>query len=81
MSIVDDSYFANSEKWDALPAHLQELFRLCMDSSHCIRAHGGHAPGRGPDAWTLRERAMPCGVLVSPGACIVVPIDTPMAPA
>ena len=25
------SYFANSGKWDALPAHLQELFRLCMD--------------------------------------------------
>ena len=33
------SYFANSEKWNALPAHLQELFRLpglwgAWDSSH-----------------------------------------------
>ena len=31
------SYFANAEKWDALPAHLQELFRPCMDSSHYYR--------------------------------------------
>jgi TRAP-type mannitol/chloroaromatic compound transport system substrate-binding protein len=40
------SYFANSEKWDALPGHLQELFRLCMDSSHYYRQHwywGGEA--------------------------------------
>ena len=33
------SYFANSEKWDALPGHLQALFRLCMDSSHYYRQH------------------------------------------
>ena len=40
------SCFANSEKWDALPAHLQELFRLCMDSSHYCRQYwrwGGEA--------------------------------------
>ena len=40
------SFFANSEKWDAVPAHLQELFRLCMDSSHYYRQHwywGGEA--------------------------------------
>ena len=40
------SYFANSEKWNALPAHLQELFRLSMDSSHYYRQHwywGGEA--------------------------------------
>ena len=40
------SYFANSEKWNALPEHLQELFRLCMDSSHYYRQHwywGGEA--------------------------------------
>ena len=40
------SYFANAERWRALPAHLQELFRLCMDSSHYYRQHwywGGEA--------------------------------------
>ena len=40
------SYFANSESWDALPEHLQTLFRLCMDSSHYYRQHwywGGEA--------------------------------------
>ena len=40
------SYFANSEKWDALPEHLKTLFRLCMDSSHYYRQHwywGGEA--------------------------------------
>ena len=40
------SYFANSEKWAALPEHLQELFRLSMDSSHYYRQHwywGGEA--------------------------------------
>ena len=26
-------------KWAALPEHLQELFRLSMDSSHCYRQH------------------------------------------
>ena len=33
------SYFANSERWKALPEHLQELFRLCMESSHYHRQH------------------------------------------
>ena len=40
------SYFANAEKWAALPEHLKELFRLCMDSSHYYRQHwywGGEA--------------------------------------
>ncbi|MGI9372760.1 MAG: TRAP transporter substrate-binding protein DctP [Hyphomicrobiales bacterium] len=40
------SFFANSEKWNAVPPHLQELFRLCMDSSHYYRQHwywGGEA--------------------------------------
>ena len=40
------SFFANSEKWDAVPPELQELFRLCMDSSHYYRQHwywGGEA--------------------------------------
>ena len=40
------SYFANAERWAALPVHLQELFRLCMDSSHYYRQHwywGGEA--------------------------------------
>ena len=44
------SYFANSGKWDALPGHLQELYRLCMDSSHYYRQHwywGGEARLRG----------------------------------
>ena len=40
------SYFANAERWAALPEHLKELFRLCMDSSHYYRQHwywGGEA--------------------------------------
>ena len=40
------SYFANSDRWEALPEHLKELFRLCMDSSHYYRQHwywGGEA--------------------------------------
>ncbi len=40
------SYFANSDSWNAVPAHLQELFRVCMDSSHYYRQHwywGGEA--------------------------------------
>ena len=40
------SFFANTEKWEAVPAHLQTLFRLCMDSSHYYRQHwywGGEA--------------------------------------
>ncbi|MBI1385151.1 MAG: twin-arginine translocation signal domain-containing protein [Rhizobiales bacterium] len=40
------SYFANSERWNALPEHLKTLFNLCMDSSHYYRQHwywGGEA--------------------------------------
>ncbi|MBD1556985.1 TRAP transporter substrate-binding protein DctP [Vibrio sp. S9_S30] len=40
------SFFANSERWDALPEHLKTLWRLCMDSSHYYRQHwywGGEA--------------------------------------
>lgn len=33
------SYFANEERWNEVPEHLQELFRLCMDSSHYYRQH------------------------------------------
>jgi TRAP-type mannitol/chloroaromatic compound transport system substrate-binding protein len=33
------SYFANTERWEALPEHLKTLFRLCMDSSHYYRQH------------------------------------------
>ena len=33
------SYFANSDKWNALPGHLKELFRLSMDGSHYYRQH------------------------------------------
>jgi TRAP-type mannitol/chloroaromatic compound transport system substrate-binding protein len=31
------SYFANTERWNEVPPHLQTLFRLCMDSSHYYR--------------------------------------------
>ncbi|WP_029008189.1 TRAP transporter substrate-binding protein [Azospirillum halopraeferens] len=40
------SYFANTEKWNAVPEHLKTLFRLCIDSSHYYRLHwywGGEA--------------------------------------
>lgn len=40
------SYFANTKSWNAIPKRLQELFRLCMDSSHYYRQHwywGGEA--------------------------------------
>lgn len=40
------SFFANTERWNALPEHLKTLFRLCMDSSHYYRQHwywGGEA--------------------------------------
>ena len=40
------SYFANTERWEALPEHLKTLFRLCMDSSHYYRQYwywGGEA--------------------------------------
>jgi len=33
------SYFANTDKWKALPAHLKTLFQLSMDSSHYYRQH------------------------------------------
>ena len=40
------SFFANTDSWNALPERLQELFRVCMDSSHYYRLHwywGGEA--------------------------------------
>ena len=40
------SYFANTERWNEVPEHLKELFRLCMDSSHYYRQYwywGGEA--------------------------------------
>ena len=40
------SFFANQEKYDALPEHLKELLKVCMDSSHYYRQHwywGGEA--------------------------------------
>jgi TRAP-type mannitol/chloroaromatic compound transport system substrate-binding protein len=33
------SYFVNTERWNALPPHLQELFKLSIDNSHYYRAH------------------------------------------
>jgi TRAP-type mannitol/chloroaromatic compound transport system substrate-binding protein len=33
------SYFANSDKWEALPEHLKTLFHLSIDSSHYYRLH------------------------------------------
>jgi len=33
------SYFVNTEKWDAVPPHLQALFRMCIDWSHYYRLH------------------------------------------
>jgi len=33
------SYFANSDAWNAVPEHLQTLFKLSMDSSHYYRQH------------------------------------------
>jgi TRAP-type mannitol/chloroaromatic compound transport system substrate-binding protein len=33
------SYFANTERWNALPEHLKTLFRLSIDSSHYYRLH------------------------------------------
>ena len=32
-------FFANSERWNAIPEHLQTLFRLATDSSHYYRQH------------------------------------------
>jgi TRAP-type mannitol/chloroaromatic compound transport system substrate-binding protein len=40
------SYFANKDSWEKVPPHLQELFRVCMDSSHYYRQYwywGGEA--------------------------------------
>ncbi len=40
------SYFANTERWNEVPAHLKTLFNLCMDSSHYHRQYwywGGEA--------------------------------------
>ena len=33
------SYFANSDRWNEVPEHLQTLFKLCMDNSHYYRQH------------------------------------------
>ena len=33
------SYFAHSDSWNALPEHLQTLFKICMDSSHYHRQY------------------------------------------
>jgi TRAP-type mannitol/chloroaromatic compound transport system substrate-binding protein len=33
------SYFVNSDKWNALPPHLQELLKLSIDNSHYYRLH------------------------------------------
>ncbi|MDI7863745.1 TRAP transporter substrate-binding protein [Rhizobiaceae bacterium n13] len=67
------SFFANKERWDEVPEHLQTLFRLCMDSSHYYRQYwywGGEAQLRAegtklklttiPDAeWaTVEEEAL-----------------------
>ncbi|WP_424993102.1 TRAP transporter substrate-binding protein DctP [Oceaniradius stylonematis] len=32
------SYFANTESWNKVPPHLQELFRITIDQSHYYRA-------------------------------------------
>ncbi|HEY0919512.1 TRAP transporter substrate-binding protein [Devosia sp.] len=33
------SYFVNSEKWNALPDHLKQLYRMSIDTSHYYRQH------------------------------------------
>jgi TRAP-type mannitol/chloroaromatic compound transport system substrate-binding protein len=33
------SYFVNTKKWEALPAHLQALFKMSCDCSHYYRLH------------------------------------------
>jgi len=33
------SYFVNTAKWNAVPAHLKQLFQLAIDSSHYYRQH------------------------------------------
>ncbi|MES9905523.1 MAG: TRAP transporter substrate-binding protein [Sedimenticola sp.] len=40
------SFFANEDRWNAVPEHLKTLFQLSMDSSHYYRQHwywGGEA--------------------------------------
>ncbi|MGO4914661.1 TRAP transporter substrate-binding protein [Pseudogemmobacter sp. W21_MBD1_M6] len=40
------SFFANMDRWNELPDHLQEMVRVCFDSSHYYRQHwywGGEA--------------------------------------
>ncbi len=32
-------FFANMERWDAVPPHLQELMRVCFEQSHYYRQH------------------------------------------
>lgn len=32
-------FFANQERWNAVPPHLQELMRVCFDQSHYYRQH------------------------------------------
>ncbi|MNL58776.1 hypothetical protein D3C87_1824420 [compost metagenome] len=33
------SYFVNTAKWNELPPHLQQLYRMMIDSSHYYRQH------------------------------------------
>ncbi len=33
------SFFANTERWEAVPDHLKTIFQLAMDSSHYYRQH------------------------------------------
>jgi TRAP-type mannitol/chloroaromatic compound transport system substrate-binding protein len=33
------SYFVNTEKWNAVPDHLKQLFQLAVDASHYYRQH------------------------------------------
>jgi TRAP-type mannitol/chloroaromatic compound transport system substrate-binding protein len=33
------SYFVNTEKWKAVPEHLQQLFMMSIDTSHYYRQH------------------------------------------
>ncbi len=33
------SYFANSDRWNAVPAHLQQMLKLAMDSGNYYRDH------------------------------------------
>ncbi len=33
------SNFANTDRWNELPEHLKQLWRVCMDSSHYYRQH------------------------------------------